>query len=203
MALEAFVTMSKSIRIETSLERAPMSGVKGQCDPREEFFIAVVSVLVAPLAPLMIELGYTHQISAGTLLVSAIMYVASLAFSTDKKYLFFIGFLAVGFLCLVYGSAIRVAVDASTVAATGSVATLPSSDFPPKQIEGLTQNSAKDGGEGGVTLTVVADNSIYYSAIILMIGFGLAHLLQRVRMHLKESQPFLDFRISVRTSTEN
>lgn len=183
---------------EIAVGKSGMTAVKGQYDPREEFFIAVVSVLIAPLVPLMIEFGFTKQVSAGTLLVSAIMYVASLAFSTDKKYIFFIGFFAVAFLCLVYGSAVRVAASGDPIQSFIQSAERKLGGTPPTKKEILTQDAGAEPPVEAAALNVVADVSIYYSAIVLMLGFGIAHLLQRIRMHLKEAQPFLDFRVTQR-----
>lgn len=69
---------------------------------------------------------------------------------------------------------------------------------PPTKKEILTQDAGAEPPVEAAALNVVADVSIYYSAIVLMLGFGIAHLLQRIRMHLKEAQPFLDFRVTQR-----
>lgn len=175
-----------------------MTAVSGQCDPKEEFFIALVSLLIAPLAPILIELGFTYSVSSGTLLVSAIMYVASMAFTTDRKYIFFIGFGAVAYLCLVYGAALHVAVVAESAPSVAPLQEIFQRDPAFGDGQGVLPNVAQDTPTSEFTLSVVASTSVYFSAVVLMLGFGIAHLLQRIRMHLKESQPFLDFRVSNR-----
>lgn len=77
--------------------------IKGQCHPLEEFFIAIAVVLLVPLAPLIIEWFFSGDVSTASLLVASIMYVASLTFSTDRKLIFVLGFIAVAYLCLIYG----------------------------------------------------------------------------------------------------
>lgn len=144
--------------------------IKGTHDPREEFAIAVGSVLIAPLAPIVIELGFTGSVGIASMLIAAIMYVAGLAFSTDRKIIFWGGFVGVAYLCLVYGAHVRTSVNIS------KIAMLP--------IE-LQKQIPEFGSES---------NSVYNSAIILMAFFGIAHFFQRARMHIKEAQPFLDFR---------
>lgn len=169
--------------------------IKGTCDPKEEFFIAVLALLVVPLAPLFIELYFKESVSAGVLLVSAIMYVAALSFSTDKKFIFIIGFIVVAYLCIMYGAALGSQVNANA----GISASMPS-DLQGAAVD-ASQKKAYD-----VPLSpedpLRTSSSVYNSAIIFMVLFGLAQLFQRWRMHMRESQPFLDFRVRINSSED-
>lgn len=152
-------------------------------DLKEEFAIAVGSVLLAPLAPLLIEYGFVGVVSESSLLVAAIMYVAGLAFSTDRKFIFWAGFVAVGYLCLVYGAQVR------ELALLSSQTTL----------AGIEKG--KLAGSFNPAKTSDDSRAVYNSAIILMVSFGMAHFFQRWRMHLREAQPFLDFKVKSQTAT--
>lgn len=147
-----------------------MLTIKGTHDPREEFAIAVGSILLAPLAPIIIEWGFSGKVGTSSILISSLMYVASLAFSTDKKFIFWAGFIAVGYLALMYGAHVKT--DVNVASLTNLPADLQD-----------TIESWRDQGD-----------AVYNSAIILMVSFGIAHFFQRARMHLKDAEPFLEFR---------
>jgi hypothetical protein len=140
--------------------------------------IAIGSVIFAPLCPIFIEMGFKSTVSQGSLLISAIMYVAALAFSTDRKVIFWAGSIAVAYLCIVYGAEMR--------------------DLTTPEISILNKSRSLDltGFDYGTS------RPVYSSAIILMVCFGVAHLLQRWKMHIIEAQPFLEFRVSTAKTTK-
>lgn len=98
-------------------ESSGFKRIPGLPSKYQEFILSLFCTLALPLAPIAIEWFFFEKVTQSTLLVSAIMYIFSNAFSTSNKVTLIFLTIAAATLCIFFGIEIQVQLQARSSSA--------------------------------------------------------------------------------------